>query len=45
MKSEEEINRRKAEMKLKVLKDFSFLVKFKPLRIDERSTKYILEEG
>jgi hypothetical protein len=43
--SESEVSKRKTDAKLKLLKDLSFLLDLKVLRVDQCTAKYVLEEG
>ena len=45
MEKELEIQKKKEEKKLKLIKDFSFLLKHKSITVNEYCVKYLIEEG
>ena len=45
MEPNSELAKKKADLKLKIIRDFSFLLDCRPVVVDERITKYVLKEG
>lgn len=45
MQEDNDLTKKKADSKLKLLKDFSFLLDLQPILINEKCTKYVLEGG